>query len=171
MYRLLPPRLIVALAITALLDIYVFDPLLHGSIRIDVWVIFLVYYHFFYDRNRSLAFALVLGLTRDILGQGVFGALAFSMCIGALVLMRLGSTLNREKFYVQMLAAFLVGFAVLSFDLCLESAFFKEWVWLNRFAPRVFFSSVATCLACPVILSVMQKFLGSVPRQYELFHN
>lgn len=169
MYRLLPPRFLVALAIVALSDIYIVEPLMHGTARIDVWVIFLVYYHFFYDRNRSLAFAFVLGLVRDILGQGAFGALAFSMPVATLVLMRLGSTLNREKFYVQMLAAFAVTFAVLSLDLCFEAAFFKEWVWLNRFAPRILLSSVVTCLACPIFLNVMQKFLGSVPRQYELF--
>ncbi|MBI4430489.1 MAG: rod shape-determining protein MreD [Candidatus Omnitrophica bacterium] len=169
MYRLLPPRFIAALGAVILCEMYFFGYLIHSPFRPDLWVVFLVYYHFFYDRHRILLFALVLGITRDILGQGAFGASTFSMVVGALVLIRLGATLNRERFYVQMFSVLCVSLAVLGFQLCVESAVFKEWIWVSRFAPRVLTISVITCLTSPLILGVMQKFLGPMPHQYELF--
>jgi rod shape-determining protein MreD len=127
------------------------------------------YFSFFYEREQSLTFAFVLGLIRDILGQGVFGAMAFSFPIATILLIRLGGALNREKFYVQALALFGVTFLMLGCDLFVESAFYGQWMWLNRFSSRILYTSITTALAGPLVLSVMQKFLGSNPRQYELF--
>ena len=169
MYRLLPPRFIATLAAVVLADIYLTGFTFHRLARVDLWVVFLVYYYFFYEREHSLAFAFILGLIRDVLGQGVFGALAFGMPVACILLIRLGATLNREKFYVQALALFSVTFLMMGCDLIVESAFYGQWIWLNRFFSRILFTSMATALAGPFILGVMQKFLGSTPRQYELF--
>lgn len=169
MYRLLPPRFIVALTVVALADIYLTGFIFHRLARLDLWVIFMVYYYFFYEREQSLTFAFVLGLIRDVLGQGAFGAMAISFPIASILLIRLGGTLNREKFYVQALALFGVTFLMLSCDLVVESAFYGQWMWLNRFSSRILYTSITTALGGPLVLSVMQKFLGSNPRQYELF--
>ena len=169
MYRILPPRLIVATACIAIVDIYFLRWLLPPAFAIDLWVILLIFYYLYHNERRALIFSLWVGFFADLLGRGIFGVAILSMWISSLILIRFASMINREKAYVQMVTGFLMCVSVLSIELFLTCLIRGKWIWLSHFSPWILTSAFTTAIATPFILKLMEKFLGVHPRQYELF--
>lgn len=169
MHRLLPPRLIVALGLTAVMDMYMLSPFFGSLVRLDVWVIMLVFYYLFHEGRRSIVFALTVGVFCDVLGHGLFGASLLSMTIASFFLVRFSDTLSWDRWYIQIFLVFLACMIVRTLELLFACVYLGEWVWFGYFRERVISPAAVTALASPFIFRMLRKHLVPSPRQFELF--
>ena len=136
MFRSMKARLSLIIASALLLESVALPVFFHEFLRVDFFVILLVFYVFYVRRDSALALALVLGLVKDLFSNNLFGVQIFSYGMITLFLIWISRKFDRENRVVMISATAISSLITLliSLPFCLSSqaGFHGFWVMVGK---------------------------------------